>query len=149
MPAKSTTDFPVGFYFSLSFKGEDAAFKEVSGISKEFGIEEVRAGGENLFKYRLPTVVTSKNLVLKRAMVPKNSQLIKWVTNTFSGELSKPIETNDVSVNLLNKDGQVLTKWTFYKSYPVKYNVSDLKSQESELVIETIELAYTYFDVSS
>ena len=143
------SDLPVGFYFSLSFNDEDAAFKEVSGISQEFGIEEVRSGGENRFKYRLPTVVTSKNLVLKRAIVPKDSQLTKWCEDTFSGELSNPIETNDVSVNLLNNEGQVLIKWTFHNAYPVKYSVADLKSQESEVLMETVELAYTYFDSSS
>lgn len=142
-------EYPVGFYFSLSFDGEDAAFKEVSGISKEFGIEEVRSGGENRFKYRLPTVITGKNLVLKRAIIPKDSKLIQWCTDTFSGELSNPIKTQDVSVDLLNSKGEVLIKWTFYNAYPVKYSVSDLKSQESEVLMETIELAYTYFEVSS
>ena len=39
-------------------------------------------------------------------------------------------------------------KWNFYKSYPIKYSISDLKSQESEILIDTIELAYTYFTTS-
>ena len=145
MADSSTTDYPVGFYFSLSFKGEDAAFKEVLGISQDLEMEEVRGGGENRFKYRLPTVVSSNNLVLKRAIVPKDSKLIQWCTDTFGGDLSNPIETNDVSVNLLNNDGQVLIKWTFHSAYPAKYIVADLKSQESEVLMETIELAYTYF----
>lgn len=66
-------NYPLGFYFELSFKDEDAAFKEVSGISKELSMEEVVCGGENRFKYRLPTITTSQNLVLKRALIPKGS----------------------------------------------------------------------------
>ena len=142
-------DYPVGFYFELSFGGEDAAFKEASGLSKEFGMEEVISGGENRFKYRLPTVATGKNLVLRRAIIPSGSKLINWCSSTLDDGFANPIKPKDVAVNLLNSKGEVLMKWTFYSAYPVNYSVSDLKSQESEILMETIELAYTYFNVRS
>ena len=145
----SSEDYLVGFYFSLSFKGEDAAFQEVSGISKELGVEEVVGGGENRFKYRLPAVSSSQNLVLKRAKVSKQSKLVNWVSNSIGDGLSKPIQTNDVTVSLLDKDGKTCMSWTFHKAYPVKYSVSDLKSNENNLLFETIELAYTYFDITT
>lgn len=146
-------NYPVGFYFSVSFEKEgktfddDVAFKEVSGLSKEMSVEEVGSGGENRFKYRLPTVSKSQNLILKRALVPKNSALTQWCSDTMDGGMSMPIKTKDVSVNLLDATGQVYRKWTFHKAYPVKYSLSDLKSQESEILIESIELAYTYFNI--
>lgn len=138
----------VGFYFQLSFKGEDAAFKEVSGISKELSMEEVVCGGENRFKYRLPTITTSQNLVLKRALIPEGSKLIDWCASTLDEGLASAISPHDVSVSLFNSDGSVSVMWTFYNAYPVKYAVSDLKSQENEIVIESIELAYTYFVIT-
>jgi len=141
-------NYPVGFYFGLSFKGEDAAFKEVSGISKELSMEEVICGGENRFKYRLPTITTSQNLVLKRALIPEGSKLIDWCASTLDEGLANAITTHDVSVSLFNPDGSISVMWTFYNAYPVKYSVSDLKSQENELVIESIELAYTYFVIT-
>jgi phage tail-like protein len=141
-------NYPVGFYFQLSFKGEDAAFKEVSGISKELSMEEVVCGGENRFKYRLPTVATSQNLVLKRALIPEGSKLIDWCASTMDESLASPIKTHDVSVSLFDASGTVSVMWTFYNAYPVKYAVSDLKSQENEIVLETIELAYTYFVIT-
>jgi phage tail-like protein len=140
--------YPVGFYFELSFKGEDAAFKEVSGISKEMSLEEVVCGGENRFKYRLPTVATSQNLVLKRALIPEGSKLIDWCASTMDESLASAITTHDVSVSLFDASGTVSIMWTFYNAYPVKYSVSDLKSQENEIVIESIELAYTYFVIT-
>jgi phage tail-like protein len=141
-------NYPVGFYFELSFKGEDAAFKEVSGISKELSMEEVVCGGENRFKYRLPTVSSSQNLVLKRALIPNGSKLVDWCASSMDEGLASPIETHDVSVSLLDASGTVSVMWTFYNAYPVKYSVSDLKSQENEIVIESIELAYNYFEIA-
>jgi phage tail-like protein len=140
--------FPLSFYFELSFKGEDAAFMEVSGISKELHVEEIVCGGENRFKYRLPTGSTSQNLVLKRALVPEGSKLVDWCASSIDQGLAKVIKPNDVSLSLLNTNGSLCIMWTFHDAYPVKYAVSDLKSQENGVVIETIELAYTYFDVS-
>ncbi|VXB08329.1 Phage tail protein [Flavobacterium sp. 9AF] len=143
------SNYPVGFYFQLSFKGEDAAFKEVSGISKEFNMEEVVCGGENRFKYRLPTLTTSQNLILKRALVSKGSELMNWCANTLDQGLANPIKPHDVSVSLLDEKGTVSIMWTFYNAYPVKYAISDLKSQENEIVMESIELAYNYFVITS
>lgn len=142
------SNYPVGFYFQLSFKGQDAAFKEVSGISKELHLEEVTCGGENRFKYRLPTVTTGQNLVLKRALIPDGSELADWCASTMDDGLITSLETHDVTVSLLDPDGYVTKAWTFFDAYPVKYSVSDLKSQESEIVIESMELAYTYFEIS-
>lgn len=145
---EAKTDYPVSFYFSLSFPGEaDTAFQEVSGITREVTLEEVACGGENRFKYRLPTASTSQNLVLRRAVVPAGSALIKWCSDCIDDGFANIIKPQDVSVDLLDANGNVCVKWTFKKAYPVKYSVSDLKSQDNSLLVESIELAYTYFDV--
>ncbi len=150
--ANPQANYPVGFYFELSFKGEDAAFQEVSGLSKEFQTEEVWGGGENRFKYRLPTVTTSQNLVLKRAIISSGSKLMNWCANTLDQGFAANIQPNNVTLNLLNlKDDKknVLMKWTFHNAYPIKYNISEFKSTGNDVVVESIELAYTYFQIST
>jgi phage tail-like protein len=141
-------NYPAGFYFSLSFNGEDTSFQEVSGLSKELRVEEVVSGGENRFNYRLPKLATSQNLVLKRALVTNDSKLIKWCASSLDTGLNTPIEVHDVTIRLLGADNLVLSMWTFYKAYPVKYSVADFRSQDNTLVIESVELAYNYFPVS-
>jgi len=146
----ASRNYPVSFYFQLSsFTNLDAAFQEISGISKELSVEEVVCGGENRFKYRLPTVATSQNLVLKRAIVPNGSALVKWCVDTLDQGLPTQITPRDIMLSLMNAKGETLMDWTFYNAYPVKYAASDLKSQENGIVIESIELAYTYFDIRS
>lgn len=92
-------NYPVGFYFELSFKDEDAAFKEVSSISKELSMEEVVCGAENRFNYPLPTITTSQNLVLKRALIPEGSKLIDWYASTLDEGLANSITTHNISSN--------------------------------------------------
>jgi phage tail-like protein len=143
----SKTIPPVSFYFEATCMGETNGFQEVSGISKEMNTEEVGAGGENRFKYRLPTAAKSANLVLKRALVLPGSKLAAWCASVLDESLAKPISPQDFTLKLLNAKGKPSKVWTFHNAYPVKYAISDLKSDASELALETLELAYTYFDV--
>jgi len=140
---------PVAFYFQLSFSGVsgsvDASFKEVSGISMEMGIEEIAEGGNNSFKHRVPTSAKFSNLVLKRGLVPKGSDLIVWCMKTFGGGLSDFVETKNIIVNLLDETGTAINSWSFVNAWPVKWSASDLHSMNNEIVIETLEFAYSYF----
>ncbi|RYU91645.1 phage tail protein [Mucilaginibacter terrigena] len=142
-------DYPVNFYFQVGYNNENIAFQEVSGISQEMAIEEVTCGGENRFKYRLPVVASSKNLVLKSAVLPKNSTFNAWCLSTLSGGFTQSIATGIITVNLLNPAQEVCLAWTFNGAYPVKYSVSDLKSQDGSIIIQSIEMAYTFFELST
>lgn len=141
--------YQLGFYFKLSFFGEDVSFSEVSGISKEMNVEEVTCGGENRFKYRLPTLTSGQNLVLKRAVITSGSTLTKWCASCIDGGWSAVSKPCDVMLSLLDPQGQVCLSWTFHSAYPVKYSISDLNAQQSDIVMESLELAYTYFDIVS
>lgn len=141
-------DLLVSFQFELAFKGQRYAFQEITGISAETSTEEVVCGGENRFKYRLPTVTASQNLVLKRAVVAAGSPLITWLRNGIGAGLATKVDAVDISVNLLDASNKVTMKWVIHKAWPVKYSFSDLKSQDNNLLIETAELAFTYFEVS-
>jgi len=139
-----------GFYFSLSFVGQvggmDAAFQEASGFSKELNVEEVVCGGQNRYKYRLPTTTTYQNLVLKRGVSLDTSLLIDWCRETLSTGLALPIMTKNILISLLNEEGQSCKSWSFVDAYPVKWSVSELNSEKNAVLIETIELAYLYFE---
>lgn len=140
---------PPSFYFRLSFSGisgqADAGFQEASGISTQIETEEVICGGENRFKYKLPKVIKSDNLVLKRGLVTSNSQLATWCKNTLTSDFGTTIQPKSIMISLLGNDGKPLMSWSFVNAYPVKWSVSDFKSQENAISIETLEFAYSYF----
>jgi len=136
---------PVGFHFKVEFPGigsdADTRFQEVSGLTAEIATEELQVGGENRFSYRLPTRARYNNLILKRGML-QNSNLISWFTDAIE---NFEFRTSDVNVYLLNENHQITVSWLFLNAYPVKWVISDLRSQENSIVVETIELAYQYF----
>jgi len=144
-----------GFHFSLTIPGSknqaarslDTAFQEVSGFSKEMELEEVVCGGENRFKYRLPKVNKFSNLVLKRGVCFNDSALIKWCIETLDNGMAKPIRTKNLNLLLLNSDGVNCRQWQFEGAYPVKWSASELNAERNAIFIETIELAYHYFDL--
>ena len=146
---ESTYYPPPSFYFKLSFDGitgkSDAGFQEATGLSTEMEVEEVICGGENRFKYHLPKQTKYGNLVLKRGLVTSNSALAKWCIDTLGGGLVSTIQPKSITLFLLAADGKPCMTWSFTNAYPVKWNVSDFKSQENSLAVESLEFAYNYF----
>lgn len=132
---------------SVASAGLDSAFKEVSGLSKEIHLEEVVCGGENRFKYRLPGTVSFQNLVLKRGIVLNASPLTSWCQDTLDNGLSTSIVTKELLILLLDQNGVPQMAWQFVGAYPVKWSGGDLDSEKNAIFIETIELAYQYFEL--
>lgn len=138
----------VGFYFEVDFgfSGEnEVAFQEVGGLTVEITTEEYREGGLNQYSHRLPTGVKFGNLILKRAMF-KDSRTVQWCKDAIDNFIFDP---RPIMVTLLDLEGEQktpLVQWSFQNAYPVKWVISDFKSQDSTLVIETLELAYSRFE---
>ena len=138
---------PVGFHFRVEFNlpgvdDGDTRFQEVSGLTSELGVEEIREGGENRFVHRLPDRGRYSNLILKRGLFV-DSKLIDWCKMAIENFVFEPVTVN---VTLLNEDHQPLADaYSFVNAWPVKWAVSDFRAQQNALVIETLELAYNYF----
>jgi phage tail-like protein len=152
---KGLYDIPFGFHFKVEF-GEgpngdslnidkdsmDIRFQEVTGLTAEVGIENYEEGGENRFSHRLPTRSKFNNLVLKRGML-FNTKLHRWFQDALLNFTFEPL---NATVQLMNDNNEVLEAWEFHSVWPVKWALSDFKAAENAIVIETLELAYQYFE---
>ncbi len=141
---------PTGFFFSVDFYDGStkkfSSFKEVSGLSVKINTEDIVQGGENGFKYRLPTGAVYQNLVLKRAL-NVDSELITWCKDAIE---NFDFKLKTVTVKLLHLDSnssgsKPLAVWEFSDAYPIGWNLSNLNAMGNELAIETIEIAFTRF----
>ena len=146
---------PCGFHFKVEFIGvggmntdTEQRFQEVGGLSFEVETDPLREGGENRFEYKLPKRAKYPNLVLKRGLLT-DTAIIDWfksAMNTYFTALVFDFKPADILITLLDEADQPIAKWNVVQAYPVKWSISDLKSTENAVVVETIELAYQYFE---
>jgi phage tail-like protein len=141
---------PVSFYYQVSFNGVgdktiDTRFQSVSGLSAEVKTETYKEGGENRFEHILPVRSSYSNLTLKRGLV-KDSDLIKWFTDTFDTMQVRPVT---LDIILLNEEGEPLVSWNVVHAWPKKWSLSDFDAEKSGIAIETLELHYRTFSIKT
>jgi len=146
---------PTGFHFKVEFLGvagmeddTEQRFQEVSGLSLEVETEELREGGENRFVYKLPKRAKYSNLVLKRGLrtsVAFRDWLNKAMTTYFT-VVVYDFAPADIIITLMDEAGGDVAIWKVFQAYPVKWSPSAFNAKENSVVVETIELAYQYFE---
>ncbi|TXK50297.1 phage tail protein [Pontibacter qinzhouensis] len=138
---------PVGFHFLVEFQGigndNDVRFQSVSGLNVEFDTESFKEGGQNQYEHKLPVRAKFSDLVLKRGMLT-DSELITWCTDALFNREFRPAQ---VIVKLLNPEHQPLKTWKVNRAWPRKWAVSDFNASENSVVVETLELSFSYFTV--
>jgi phage tail-like protein len=141
---------PVGFHFKVEFVGigndNDTRFQSVAGLNVEYDTESFKEGGENRFEHKLPVRSKYPDLSLKRGMLT-DSKVIKWVLGILHDRdfiNNKPVTIN---VQLLNEMHEQIKRWEIIDAWPKKWSVSDFNAQENSIVVETLDLAYKYFNV--
>lgn len=146
---------PCGFHFKVEFMGVDGMgtdteqrFQEVSGLSVEIETEELREGGENRFVYKLPKRARYPNLVLKRGLL-KGTAVINWLKSAMSTYFTVFVydfKPADILITLMDEAGEPAAQWNVVQAYPLKWSASEFNANSNTVVIETIELAYQYFE---
>lgn len=150
---------PVNFFFEVKFLGRnldkmavETRFKSVTGLNVSLESESLAEGGENRFQHALPTRTSYTALVLTRGLV-KNSKLIAWCNDAI---LNYDIRPMNLLVTLLHVNRpddskppdkiEPLMSWKVINAWPQKWSVSEFNAEKSEVVIETLELKYHYFE---
>jgi phage tail-like protein len=136
---------PLGFHFKVEFANlsGEYQFQSVSGLNVELETEQIAEGGENRFKHKLPVSTRYPNLVLKRG-IRIDSALTKWCREALENFDIKP---TNITICLLNENHEPLMTWNVVHAYPLKWSVSEFNAEKSQLAIESIELAYNYFNI--
>ncbi|HEY4150641.1 MAG TPA: phage tail protein [Chitinophagaceae bacterium] len=146
---------PTGFHFKVVFSGvsgmdidNEQRFQEVSGLSVEVETDELREGGENRFVYKLPKRAKYPNLVLKRGMLTGSAFLdwFKSAMSTYFTVVLYEFKPADLMITLMDQADNPVAIWNIVQAYPLKWSCSDLNASENTVVVETMELAYQYFE---
>ncbi|MEO7497225.1 MAG: phage tail protein [Massilia sp.] len=126
-----------GFRFLVEIDGIAAAgFMRVKGVAREVRVESVREGGVNDYEHKLFTQVSYANLVLERGLA--QDTLWNWALAVSNGD----IERKTITVSLQDHEGASRWTWHVDHAYPVKWSVSDLDANTSQVTMESVEFAH-------
>ncbi|NIJ20905.1 phage tail-like protein [Sphingomonas naasensis] len=128
------------FYFNIDLgDGKMQGFSEISGLESETKAIEYRHGDSAVFApIKMPGLRSVGNVTLKKGVFTKDSIFWDW----FNETQLNIIKRRTVIINLLNEKASPMMTWTLTNAFPVKMQATDMKSDASEVAIETLELAY-------
>ena len=81
-------------------------------------------------------------------MLP-GTAFLDWFKSAMNTYFTVPVydfKPADITVTLMDESDEAIAVWNVKQAYPVKWAVSDLKAMDNAIMIETIELAYQYFE---
>jgi phage tail-like protein len=158
-PAGGADSYPytkMNFAVSIANQGGEAAFSEISGLDATVDVIEFRQGNSgSLAPTKIPGLVKQGNLSMKFG-ITASANFRKWIFDCINHQRAGSIRT-DIVIELLDIRTQARMTiaaaansgnmaWVLKNAWVTKYTGSDLNALQSEVAIETIEVAYEYMD---
>ena len=146
-------------------EGAVAAFSEISGIEASVDVVEFRQGNApSLAPMKIPGLVHHGNVTMKYGYILGDA-FRSWVAQCVSSERGAANANSfrrDVRVELLDTGGGKAMEdaintnaaeaggnvWVFRDAWITKYNGPDMNAMNSEVAVESIELAYESLIIS-
>jgi phage tail-like protein len=112
-------------------------FSECSGLEMSLDVEEYNEGGRNGYALKFPTRVKWSNITLKKG-VGAGTDLWDWHYGFVEGRGKR----RDGIVILQNDLHIPNNVWYFRRGLPVKYTGPSMSATQSDVAIESIEIAH-------
>lgn len=135
------------FYFSVQLgDGMDVKFQEVAGLESETPAIEYRHGDGKVFDtIKMPGLRKVGNATMRKGVFANDQKFWHWL----SGIKMNTISPRTVVINLLDETGAPKMVWTLHNAWPTKITVTDLKSDDSEVGVETLVLSFESLEVKA
>jgi len=113
-----------------------STFESVSGLGGFARVEDHREGGDHVAHKEIGEV-SYENIRLRTGL-DNNRELFDWWQTVVTGAPAR----KNMSVVLLSSSGQEVARWNVSEGVPVRYEVSNLDAQDSDVVYELLEIAH-------
>jgi len=135
------------FNFTVSFSDlGDMSFQEVSGLDLETQFIEYRTGdSQSLITQKIPGLKKHSNITLKKGVFVDDTKLWEWWQDVQT-DPSNNRQTITISLN--DEEQNPLISWMVENAFPVKISGPDLKSDQNEIAVESVELAHEGITIS-
>ena len=137
------------FAFQLQIDGFGwAGFSKCSALKSKIAEVKHYEGGTLLPNKSLGRVEFD-NLTLERGATSTDNDMYVWYTMCIAAPANIGVKEVAYKRNSdlvqLDRDGEILERWTIYNCFPVEYEAGEWDNNSDETVIEKMVLSYDYF----
>lgn len=111
-------------------------FSECGGLQVETETMDYAEGGENTFVHKLPVRTKQSTIKLKRGVVDR--AMWAWQDDLAHGRTTR----YGGSIRILDESGAPVAEWQFFRAFPVKWTGPELNATQSQVAVESLELAH-------
>jgi phage tail-like protein len=137
-----TTQFGLSMRFDVVVAGIDlGAWSSCDGLKVDFGLKEIKVGGNNDCKVYLPDRVFYPRLVLKRAMNARDSgKVMGWLRSMVDAT-----DGDAATITLRDSHNATVSEWTFVNVRPSSWKGPTLTATSKDVATEMLELVHEGF----
>src|SRR6266508_6647592 len=104
-----TTMFGLSMRFDVKVGGVDlGGWQSCTGLNVDFGLKELRSGGENGYSLWFADQIKFQKITLKRAMNAKDSKTVLNWLKEFTGDV---IEGQTSTITLRDQHNETVCEW--------------------------------------
>lgn len=122
-----------------------ALFGEISGLQAQSEVFEYKEGGVNDYSHKLPGRTTYTNVTLKWGSSGEQA-LWDWYREIISSP-SPASKKKTVSIVQFDAKHEEVRRWNLRGAFPVKWVGPNFNAAQSQVSIDTLELAYSEFEL--
>lgn len=127
------------FQVDIGSELKNVAFQEVSGMNVEAQVIDYRHNNSKLFsENKMTGIVKNGNTTMKRGVFTNDNSFWKWIKEIEMNTIKR----RTITIKLLDESGKPTMTWELHNAWPTKISSTDLKSDGSEVAVDTIEVAY-------
>jgi len=148
----SARSFYKKFKFVVEIDGVAyAGFQKCSALEAEVAVIEQNEGG-TLIPFKSPGRVKFTDITLDRGATD-DLDLFNWFKEVVDASANSGLVDDEYKRNLdivqQDRDGTTLRRWRVTRAFPTKFTAGEWDNDADENVMESLTLAYDYFDVVS
>lgn len=127
------------FHFSVDLGGQIMNCSEVSGLDIELDVVEYRNGNSPTFStQKMSGLRKGADVTIKKGVFAHDSDYYAW----FNAVAMNTPERRDVTISLLDEAHSPIMTWKLANAWPNKITSPDMKSDSSEVAIESIQIVH-------
>lgn len=144
-----------GFKYQVFLSGNLSfsrmGFQSIKGLKMQTKETEYREGGDNLTTRKLPGITKFPNVTLTRGLIVGDNDIWTWASTVFGvSNFSQPSAggsfRNNMTINLMNRDGTAARSWTLYNAWVTEYSPGDFDAEKEAIFLNTVIICHEGFN---